>query len=64
MRDNLERDVPAVHGCESSISDISQLIRKTWHGLQGTLKPVAYRLENGIGIVVLLEGDERRRHFQ
>lgn len=33
MRDDLERDVPAVHSRESFISDFSQLIRKTRHGL-------------------------------
>ena len=64
MRDNLERDVPAFHGRQSFISDFSQLIGKTWYGLQGALELVAYRLENGVGIVVLLQGDERGRHLQ
>lgn len=33
MRDDLERDVPAVHGRESSISDFLKLLRKARLGL-------------------------------
>ena len=63
MRDDLKRDVPTVHGCKPSISHFSQLICKTRHRLLGMLKFVADRLENGVGIIVLLQGDERWRRL-
>ena len=63
MRDDLERDVAAVHGRESSISEVEQLLREARHGLEGALEPVAYRSEDGVGVVVLLESEEGWSHF-
>jgi len=63
MRDDLERDVSAVHGREPSISDLEQLFRESRHSLERTREPVAYGSENGVGVVVLLQSDERWSHF-
>lgn len=62
MRNDLKRDVPLVHGRESSIAHVSELIDKTGHSLQGSSELVVDRLENGLGVVMLLEGDERGGH--
>lgn len=63
MRDNLQRDAPAVHDRESPISDVEQLVYKARYGFEATLKALAYRSEYSVGLVVLLQGKKWLCHF-